>query len=184
MPGVRRATEAAWQAACASQLRQITQAFTAYATVNQSWMCTSSGNGVTSRNWVFWQTGRDINQSALAPYLAVRDDRLRDLFRCPATPPENQMGFRGGSPFPLTFSMNGFLEPKHDGEVLFQNVRNPSGKILLYDENENSDDDHFWWGTDRDTLAGRHGSRSTQVANINGVGTRTTSRQMGNVSFF
>lgn len=33
-------------------------------------------------------------------------------------------------------------------------------------------------------LAGRHGSRSSQVANINGSGTRTIVRQMGNVACF
>src|SRR5438105_7370942 len=93
MPTVRRARDAAWQAECAGQLRQITQAYTAYAAANNGSMPTSIGSGVDYRNWVFWQPGRDINKSALAPYLAARNDRLRDMFRCPATPTENQLGF-------------------------------------------------------------------------------------------
>ena len=61
-------------------------------------------------------------------------------------------------------------------------VQNPAHKILLYDEN--ADDDIFWYETQRDTLAGRYGSGSVQIADVNDAGTRTVVRQMGNVAFF
>jgi hypothetical protein len=175
----------AQQVQCASRMRSLAQAFIAYAGDNDGRMCTTSGSGVNSSNWVFWQPGRDINRSALARYLSARDEDLRNLFRCPAAPPEDQTGFQGGRPYPLTITMNGWQEPQHRPRASrYGMVLNPGHKILLYDENENADDDHFWYATDRDTLAGRHGSRSVQVADINDAGMRTVFRQMGNVAFF
>jgi prepilin-type N-terminal cleavage/methylation domain-containing protein/prepilin-type processing-associated H-X9-DG protein len=180
IPSVRTARGMAQQVPCASRMRSLAQAFIAYASDNDGQMCTTSVNGVDSSNWVFWQAGRDINRSALAKYLSAKDEDLRNLFRCPSALVEEQMGFQNGRPYPLTITMNARLHPvSRYGMVL-----NPGHKILLYDENENADDDIFWFETQRDTLAGRHGSRSLQVADINDAGTRTVFRQMGNVAFF
>lgn len=182
MPAVYKAKSAAIQVQCASRIRAVAHAFSAYALDNDGQMVCTSGNGQRSDNWVYWQQGRDINQSPLARYLSFKGDRLRDLFRCPAQPPENALGFQGGRPYPLTFTMNGFLI--FYPHVRFTGVVHPEHKILLYDENENADDDIFWYMTDRDTLAGRHGSFTMQVADINDKGTRSVVRQMGNVAFF
>lgn len=62
-------------------------------------------------------------------------------------------------------------------------IQNPAKKILVYDENENADDDQFWYATMRDTIAGRHGSASTQVTNINNSTTTTITRKYGNVLY-
>ncbi len=59
-------------------------------------------------------------------------------------------------------------------------MKNPANKYLFYDENENADDDIFWYGTQRDTLAGRHGGRTLQTAFPNGVQV-TTILRYGNV---
>jgi prepilin-type processing-associated H-X9-DG protein len=181
-PALGNARGAALQVQCAARLRDIGHAFSAYATDNDGQMVTTSGNGRSACNWVFWQPDRDINQSALAPYLKQRDDQLRAGFCCPATPRENQVGFRGGAPYPLTFSMNAFLA--FYPAMTFQRVKDPSHKILVYDENENSDDDVFWYLTARDTIAGRHGNRSTQQTDINDNGTTLTLRKLGNGLFF
>ena len=185
LPVLRNARDAAQQVQCATRLRAIGQAFIAYAADNDGHMVTTTASGISSYNWVFWRKPQlDINHSALAPYLGLRDDALRDMFRCPATPPENQLGFQRGIPYPLTFSMNGFLGTHMYPNLTFNRILNPSHKILLYDENENSDDDIFWYQTDRDTLAGRHGLRTTQAANVNGAGKQTVNRRMGNTLCF
>jgi len=183
LPAVRLARQAGFQVQCAGRLRAIGQAFHSYTLDNDGHMPTCRASGVSSSNWLFWQGGRDINQSALASYLGLKGNDLRQAFRCPAAPPENQLGFQGGAKYPLTFSMNGFLGTAYPS-MTFQQVRNPARKIIVYDENENADDDIFWYKTDRDTLAGRHGTRSSQVADINGYGTKTVNRQMGNVLYF
>ena len=184
-PALKAARGMAQQVQCAARMRALAQAFISYASDNDGHMCTTSGNGVNSSNWVYWQPGYDINGSALAKYLSARGNDLRNLFRCPAAPVEDQEGYQGGRPYPLTITMNGWQEPQHLPNInRYAMVPNPGHKILLYDENENADDDHFWYGTDRDTLAGRHGSRSSQIADVDGTGTRTVVRQMGNVAFF
>ena len=181
-PALRNARDAALQVQCASRLRDIGHAFAAYASDNDGQMATSSASHRSSSNWVFWQPDRDINQSALAPYLAQRDDRLRAQFCCPATPRENQLGFRGGAPYPLTFSMNAFLA--FYPAMTYTRVKDASHKILVYDENENADDDIFWYLTPRDTIAGRHGSRTSQHADVNDNGTVFVLRRLGNALFF
>lgn len=186
LPAVRRARGAAVQVQCASRLRAIGQAFVAYAAANDGRMVCTTLSGTRSDNWVFWEQDRDINKSALAPYLSYKGERLRDLFRCPAVRPEDAQGFKGGNnqgkPYPLTFTMNGFLH--FYPSLSYRRILNPGRKILLYDENENADDDIFWYQTDRDTLAGRHGSYSSQVTDINDRGIRVIVRQMGNAAFF
>ena len=182
LPVLRNSREAALTVQCAARLRDIGQAFAAYASENDGQMATTSGSGRSSCNWVFWQADRDIDQSALAPYLAERDDRLRAQFCCPATPRENQVGFRNGAPYPLTFSMNAFLA--FYPAMTYSRVKDASHKILVYDENENADDDVFWYLTPRDTIAGRHGNRSTQHLDINDNGTTLAFRKVGNALFF
>lgn len=180
-PALVRSRDTLRQVQCASNMRSIGQAFLLYTADNSGQMPITTVQQVVSYNWVFWEPGRDINQSALAPFLAYRDDALRDLFRCPAQPVENQEGHDGGQPYPLTYTLNGFndLYPT----MRFQNIRKPATKILLYDENANSDDDTFWWTTPRDTLAGRHGGRTMQTASPN-ENTTTAELRFGNVTYF
>jgi prepilin-type processing-associated H-X9-DG protein len=182
LPALRTMRAMGQQVTCASQIRTVGQAYIAYATANDGAMATTQGSGISSQNWVFWQTGRNVNHSALAPYLSYRDEDLRNLFRCPSVYLEGQAGFNGGRPYPLTFTLNGFLE-RYPG-MTYAKVLNASSKILIYDENENADDDIVWYMTARDTIAGRHGTRSVQVADINNAGSTTVFRQMANVCFF
>ncbi|HSU65923.1 MAG TPA: type II secretion system protein [Tepidisphaeraceae bacterium] len=182
LPSIKSARQASLQVLCASRLHTLGHAFIAYASGNEGQMVTCKASGVSSRNWVFWQAGRNINQSALAPYLGLRDDALRNAFRCPAAFPEEGQGFSGGRAYPLTFTMNAFLNRYRT--MTYQKVKNPANKIVVYDENENADDDIFWYQTARDTLAARHGSRSEQVAGINGAAAATLYREMGNVLYF
>ena len=182
LPVLSRARAAAQQVQCAARLRAIGNAFTAYSAENRGHMPTTLLSGVSRYNWVFWQKDRDINRSALAPYLGLQGEALRNAFRCPAQPREDQRGFKNGGAYPLTYSMNGFLGVRPT--LTLATVQNGGHKIIVYDENENADDDIFWYLTDRDTLAARHGNRSSQSVDINDTGDRRIFRGMGNVLFF
>ncbi|HXE53029.1 MAG TPA: type II secretion system protein [Tepidisphaeraceae bacterium] len=184
LPAVQHARQLAVQVQCASRLRAIGHAFILYASDNDGHMVTTSGSDISSYNWVFWKPEQgDIEKSPLVPYLGLHGQELRNAFRCPAQPSENQLGYQGSRPYPYTFSMNAFLA-FYKG-MTYPAVKHPARKILVYDENERSDDDIFWYATDRDTLAGRHGSRSTQtVVLVGGDPKMQITRGMGNVLFF
>lgn len=183
LPSLQKARSQALTIQCASQLRSIGAAFIAYAQVNNGQMVTTTGSGISPRNWINWRSNQPpINKSALTRYLNLHDDALVRLFRCPASTPEGQMGYRSGTPYPLTFTMNAFLEvyPR----VTYPAIVHPENKIVVYDENQNADDDIFWYGTTRDTLAGRHGSITTQSTDINNNGQINGAYGMGNGLFF
>jgi prepilin-type N-terminal cleavage/methylation domain-containing protein/prepilin-type processing-associated H-X9-DG protein len=181
LPALTRARDTVRTVQCASNLRAINQAIIAYSASNDGALVTTGLSGQIPSNWVFWQSSRDINQSALARYLGKRDEGLRNVFRCPSEPLENQVGFQKGGAYPLTYTLNASVS--FYSTLRYQQIKNPSQKIIVYDENANADDDIFWYGTDRDTLAGRHGNGSSQVANVNGSGTQTILQRMGNVVF-
>jgi prepilin-type processing-associated H-X9-DG protein len=183
MPIMASARRASQQIQCASRLKALGHAFICYTTDNDGGMPTTALSGQNPSNWIYWQQGRDINKSPMAQYLQLHNDDLRSALRCPSTPPENQVGYDGGPPYPLTFTMNGFLSIHPYQSLRFARIQIPQHKILIYDENENSDDDVFWYQTARDTIAGRHGNRSTQQTDIND-NRQTITRYMGNGLFF
>ena len=186
LPAFKNARELALQVQCASRLRALGHAFILYASDNDGHMVTTSANGPASYsyNWVYWKPAQGtLDQSPLARYLSLRGDELRRAFCCPAAVMENQTGYPGSGRYTLTFTMNEFMNVYFG--MTYPKVRNPSHKILVYDENERSDDDIFWWGTDRDTIAGRHGSASRQsVTYVYQTQATYVTRRMGNVLFF
>ena len=116
----------------------------------------SPGWGNDPYDWVYWRLSgpySDINQSMIAPYLAAHDDTLRSMFICPSDILDDHIGF-SGAPYTLTYTMNAGYAI--EGLKKLDQVIAPATKILLYDENDASDDGVFWYGTGRDTLTGRH----------------------------
>src|SRR5215831_7692090 len=90
-PAVKGARLAATRIACASQLRQIATAFVMYAGDNRSHLprCAPQGSNAPSditapmpRDWIHWNWGRDVHESAVAPYLGRGG--VPSLFVCPA----------------------------------------------------------------------------------------------------
>lgn len=146
LPVLSRAREAANQVKCMSNLRQLAAAFVAYSNNNRgSFPGDAIGNwGINvlprSTDWIFWQSGRDLNDSAIAPYLA-RGDALRSVCRCPSdvSPPRPDLRPGATEPLPYDYSYQmdwmlsgdpyfarSFYNPPRFGEV-----RHPSEKILL-----------------------------------------------------
>lgn len=194
LPALRQVRQITMQTTCASRMRVIGQAFSAYLADNEGYYPRTETSGATGRGaWVLYNFagGDDINKCGLAPYIALHNDDLKNAYRCPAAFTDNQMGFQNGRAYQLTFTMNCWWveSPGSTTSTAYkvrkvQQVVNPSHKLLVYDENENADDDQFWYKTDRDSIAGRHGNKSYQVANINGSGSGKFERSMGNGLYF
>lgn len=187
MPALAHATAALRQIQCTNNMRSLGQAFQCYIGDYDGFIPDTDGaghfgvNNQPGRAWLRWKPGEDVNQSAVARYVAQRDEALRDLYRCPAEPIEDQSGYQSGSSYPLTTTINYFNQVYPS--FRHWQCKRPSGKILLYDENQNADDDQFWYVTTRDTLAGRHGTRSMQFTDANGV-PAVSLQLLGNVMFF
>ena len=142
LPALSRAREAANQVKCISNLRQLTIAFLIYANGNRGgFPSPSEGDfGYTvlpqPHDWIYWQAGRDINQSGIALYLAARGDALKSLLRCPSYSfaPQDTLP----DPYLYSYEMNYLLDwnpyeaatPKYVPPRL-QQVRRSSEKIML-----------------------------------------------------
>lgn len=145
LPALSRAREAANQVKCMSNLRQLTIAFLMYANDNRgSFPGAADGDWGFIRtprptDWIYWQAGRDVNESAVAPYLAARGDALRAVLRCPSDdPPPRQVPSGYPDPYNYSYQMNYLLDgnPFEMPMPLYvpprlQQVRHPSDKIVL-----------------------------------------------------
>src|SRR4051812_9754912 len=104
MPALAKARAQGQWAKCSSNLKQVATAFIMYTNEFKGWMPwrgsgtqgprpdPSAANFPGVNDWIHWQdkttgyTGSinvDINESAIAPYLSAKDDRLKELLRCP-----------------------------------------------------------------------------------------------------
>lgn len=147
LPVLSKAREAANQVKCMSNLRQLSAAFMMYANNNRgSFPGAALGEFGASvlpspADWIYWQSGRDINQSAIAPYLGARGGTLRSVLRCPTDsliPRHSPWADTAWlDPYNYSYQMNWLL----DGNPYFARsfydpprvggVRHASEKILL-----------------------------------------------------
>jgi len=75
LPVLGRAREQANQAACMSNLRQVTLAFIMYANDNKAALPASSrGSDIFAHDWIQYRPGDDIDKSAIAKYLSKISD--------------------------------------------------------------------------------------------------------------
>src|SRR6476646_2824312 len=66
LPSLSAAREHGNAAKCLNNVRQLTLAFLMYADENKGklpYPTASKGNGAKITDWIFWQAGRDINES-------------------------------------------------------------------------------------------------------------------------
>lgn len=122
--------------------------------------------GPQPEHWNWWQAGRDINQSSIVPYISKFKAQL---FRCPqdieATWP--------GQVYAYSYSLNSLdLEGEVNpgmGSIITQDrklyafkmaqVRTPSRKVMLVDEDRTTIDDSRWAPGYANLIAKRHNAR-------------------------
>jgi prepilin-type N-terminal cleavage/methylation domain-containing protein/prepilin-type processing-associated H-X9-DG protein len=143
LPVLNRAHESARRIACASNLRQLATGFIGYQSGNGGRYPAQATSNVAFRpdDWIFWQTGRDLEDSAIAPYLGHNPE----VFRCPSDEVDHRQrignGVDGATPDPYRYSYT------FNAELWIAQVRmpvrsrvmrpyRPSEVILLMEEDE------------------------------------------------
>ena len=169
LPALSRAQQRAGAATCSNNLRQLGLAFVLYCEAhNDAFPAPGSASvyGPQPEDWIWWQSGRNINQSAIVPYLSRFNAKL---FSCPQDP-------GAGSPaqdFPYSYSLNswnlhGEINPGMSSIITrdrklyafkMAQVKNPSSKIMLVDEDRDTIDDSRWAPDYGNLISARHNRR-------------------------
>jgi prepilin-type N-terminal cleavage/methylation domain-containing protein/prepilin-type processing-associated H-X9-DG protein len=152
MPALSKVRRQAQQVACMSNMRQVATALLAYAHAHKGWFPAPANNTRQQpEDWVYWQPGRDLNESRIFPYLGASPAVLR----CPAGPPE-RVPPGGRPPYPFNYSVNS----QFTGEPGLASFGNPGGydhppsklsqvvgasrKVLVIDEDVLAINDGCW----------------------------------------
>jgi prepilin-type N-terminal cleavage/methylation domain-containing protein/prepilin-type processing-associated H-X9-DG protein len=158
LPALNRAREAANQVKCLSNLRQLGLAFQMYNNENQGHF---PGNGSQNEpaglrdDWIWWEAGRDLGQSAVARYLGTQGRVDPAYFRCPSD--RDQELHQNG--YFYSYSVNWMISEQrnnggfgvYSGNVPTQyatlrntQIHRPENIILLIDESSATLDDACW----------------------------------------
>ncbi len=165
LPTLGRAREQGRGLACMSNLRQLGGAFLMYCNANKGWLpATGRGIPLYGHDWIFWDSGRNMDNSAIAPFLAkgmgrvngagagVRPRLNLGVFRCPSDDLSYRVRGAGSSTGVYRFSYvvnywagSGyeFLTPatRRFTAGKLNQVKRPAEKMLLYEEDASTLDD-------------------------------------------
>lgn len=178
LPALNKAREAASQIKCLSNLRTIGMAVLMYNNENRG-RFPAPGIALSSQipvyaadDWIYWESGRDPNQSALATYLGSGGQFNRNILRCPSDTDFN--AHISNVSYTYSYSVNWMIfeprsyanpaghfipTPPYAGSYemypsstdprLWPNLKNTqihnsTGIILLIDESSNTVDDGCW----------------------------------------
>jgi prepilin-type processing-associated H-X9-DG protein/prepilin-type N-terminal cleavage/methylation domain-containing protein len=168
LPVISKARRHAQQAACCSNLRQLTHAFIMYVNDNGGWFPRPAANSLfLPEDWIYYQTyaGRDPRDGAINKYLGKTFDPR--IYRCPGDDAElHKTHFEGGpvgyARYEYSYSVNELICHTWPYDTMkITQVKHSSEKILLIDESSNTIEDGCWaWqaqlGIDGNWLSVRH----------------------------
>jgi prepilin-type N-terminal cleavage/methylation domain-containing protein/prepilin-type processing-associated H-X9-DG protein len=172
MPALSKARQQGNWAKCASNMKQVATAFIMYTNDYKGtfpWRASGAqgprpdlnktGDPFRGANdWIHWQTPPEytgfavnINESAIAVYLSAKDDKLKDLLRCPSDSVEQHTD-RGGNigVYKYSYTMNDKVTAENDdgsgstdeGKGKWHKitqVRRNAEKIFLVEESDPKD---------------------------------------------
>jgi prepilin-type N-terminal cleavage/methylation domain-containing protein/prepilin-type processing-associated H-X9-DG protein len=184
LPVLSRAKRKARETSCRNNLHQLGIAFTSYCHDNADNFPAPGSKrtyGPHAEDWIWWQVGRDVKGSAIVSHLNGFNP---SLFRCPqdtiAQDWKNGTATNGAS-YPYSYSLTSYdLENDQNsgmstiitkkGKIYYfkmSYVKNPSGKIMLVDEDRKTLDDSRWIPVDIDGRIGytaiRHDGKGALV---------------------
>lgn len=198
LPSLATAREQGNQIKCLSNIKQLGAAFITYANENKGklpYPTASRGAGRRVTDWIYWQDGRDINESSVVRHLGKNP---QEVLRCPSDPWQDH-ALNGNAavdgPFKFSYTANhGFLKrddtaffpsnsPYFKTAVPLGSVRNSTEKILLGEEDESTIDDGNWVCKDAfgNNLAIRHEKK--RFLPDNSANWTNNLEKRGNVSF-
>ncbi len=144
LPSLSAARAQANRVKCLSNLRQIGVAFVAY-TGEYGGRLPGSGMQGQASGWVYWDSPRELTESAIAPYLSLTADS--QFMLCPSDDPTNRPGSAGYSvPYPFSYAFNRFFtrDGGWNGITKITQVKNSSQKVMLVEEDERTINDGRW----------------------------------------
>lgn len=165
LPTLGRARESARRLSCASNLHQLATAYMMYAANNKNWLpATARDNAYLYNDWIFWDFNRNFDNGALIPALggkpSIRYATITQkstfspaIFRCPSDDTSFRLKNLTGGPYRYSYVVNLYLGTgyyydyyKSQGPAslfvgLLTQVRSPSDKVMLYEEDFTTLDD-------------------------------------------
>ena len=163
---------------CLNNVRQLGIAFGLY---HQDFADTfpASGSktayGPQPEDWIYWQHGRDINKSTIAPFISGFNAKL---FTCPGDSEAirlQPLGIVPGDPFRYSFSLTSYslsgeinrgmatIITKERKAYPFKaaDIKQPSRKIMVVEEDRATIDDPRWvpMGPKTNLITGRHSGK-------------------------
>ncbi len=165
LPALNRAREHAQSIKCLSNLRQLGIAFMAYVQddKNQRFPGPALGGGGWPEDWIYWQSGRSLNDSRVL--IGKRFNPAN--YRCPSDPNPEMRAYA------YSYSVNGLI-CLYDtrGSLRLSEIHNSARKILLIDESSATVDDGCWavlhyWSDGQNLLSNRHDRYSEQKTDPN-----------------
>jgi hypothetical protein len=171
MPVLSKARAAANRAVCLSNLKQLHAGILMYCNDNAGYFptCAYWDNGSSylamDDDWIWWQANRNLDDSAIAKYVAAGGDALKKLLWCPADSHDGRktgLGItKGQGPYLYSYGMNeavGFNSTAGPsfGRTKVSQWRSPSLKILLTEMLEKWNSCPAWASSGQ--LARRHGT--------------------------
>ena len=135
LPALGRARETARRTTCMTQMREVGHAIAMYVNDNRGMLPVPPTTVATRADALWWQPARfaELSANGLAPYLHLRPNDLR-ILRCPSDDQAQTRQEAGKYPFTFTFNNNMNGDGPNPVARLAQ-VKNPSEKILLFEEN-------------------------------------------------
>lgn len=167
-PALKSAKQQAGATTCANNLRQTALAFAMYCEANADTFPAPGSAGVYGpqpEDWIWWHPGRDVNRSAIVPYISRFNAAL---FRCPQDSSAAHREYAYSYSF-TSYNVDDGVNPgmstiiTQEREVFpfkTSQVNRPSTKIMLVDEDDGSIDDSRFAPDYGNMVASRHNGKA------------------------
>jgi prepilin-type N-terminal cleavage/methylation domain-containing protein/prepilin-type processing-associated H-X9-DG protein len=157
LPSLSKAREQGNRVKCLSNMRQLGMAMALYTGDNKGAVPRPASGTVLFEDWIYWQSGRDINDGRLVKYQGDSGTFNPELYRCPSDPEVQARNYK------YSYTINDYIAPH--GTTLpcrkLSSIRRASEVILFIDESSATVDDGCWapqnYKTDgQNLLSNRH----------------------------
>ncbi len=149
LPVLSKARAAANRVACLSNIKQLYTGVLMYCNDDKLYFptCGYPADGISDiqmdEDWIWWEQGRNINESPIAKYLGVAGEKLKTLLRCPSDTVEGRKPMLailpGQGPYLYSYNMNDALA-RNDVQLVHRTKINqwlaPANKILFTESAE------------------------------------------------
>lgn len=162
LPVLSSAKKKGRQTTCLSNLKQLGVAFALYTDHYEDTFPAPGSRflyGPQAEDWIWWQPGRDVSRSSIVPFISRFNP---SLFRCPQDDEAVRLANAGPQkkvPYVYSYSLTSYdlegdtnpgmstiITKKTRKRYPFKTsqVKDPSGKIMLVDEDRGTIDDSRW----------------------------------------